>query len=1035
MKKWIKIIGFSFMGLFIAALLFPLLFKNKAKEILKTEVSKVSGIKVDFKDLSISIISSFPDLGLKIDSLSLKDSMKEVLFDAKEVAFDFDLIKLIRSGFKSFELNKLSLDQPTVNILYSKSGASNLDGLTKTDSTAATRTQSPLTIKIEQTRIKNGTFRYRDSSAETYVYLTNLNHDGGVRYDLNDLTILQTSTFDSLNFLSGSTKYLADVQGKMDGTMVYHLDSNKLDLIENAILLNLLKADIEGSLTFNELNTELNLHLKTPKNDLTQLVSLIPGAYQHHFDQLTTQGSFLLDSKIAGQYNSNGRRPSVDLSMHIKDGQVKYSHLPYPIDHIALDYTFKTLDTTFTAYELKVPKYHFQVLDDAVEGHLEVRSNQKNIVINGKSEGRVDLHSLELALPIDSLKMTGHLNFDATYAFDNEHILKNKLDKVTLDGRLQGDKIFVHLLPYKPFRAGKITATLNPVKSIFQLDSVYYGRTDMRGSVEIKNPLALTTAQPSLSQYIVSIQSNLMDIDELSSGASGSTNNSRLSETDFAFQTNILFNAVIQKMLYKDYEIGHVTGSGKYLKDTLTLSSLSMLLNQSEITTQGQLNDPYRWSNDAGTLSGNIHLQSKLFEVDPWMSNDAGNGTISDSLFIKNLPPSTNLIVSAKLDQAKYDGWVLKGVNFAGVLKDQVLEIQEGKSSLFGGEINLSGVYSEHDLSPDFNLKLDLAKLRIEDMFKTSKVFAQIAPVAAFLEGLFSSSLIMQGGLNKDMEPIWSEFDAAGVLETVNGLFSKFKPLEEISKKIQLPILNFFKWEKSKNWFEIENGKITIKPFTIKQDDILLTISGSQQIDQLMDYNVVMSIPRKTFDKYKVGLSTNATLDWLRNQAASKGLNITALDTIFVSFNLQGTFSQPSYTLNLAENPAGKSLAQQIQEDITTSIKQKTDSIKDAAEAKMQSTKDSIIDLIKGEVSQRKEQLDSLTKVVEDSLKKMAEKQTKILLDSIIKKETTKVLDSAIQTQLDTLLSKKAKEEIEIINEKLKNWNPFKKKPTKENQQ
>jgi hypothetical protein len=87
MKKWIKIIGFSFMGLFIAALLFPLLFKNKAKEILKTEVSKVSGIKVDFKDLSISIISSFPDLGLKIDSLSLKDSMKEVLFDAKEVAF------------------------------------------------------------------------------------------------------------------------------------------------------------------------------------------------------------------------------------------------------------------------------------------------------------------------------------------------------------------------------------------------------------------------------------------------------------------------------------------------------------------------------------------------------------------------------------------------------------------------------------------------------------------------------------------------------------------------------------------------------------------------------------------------------------------------------------------------------------------------------------------------------------------------------------------------------------------------------------
>ena len=50
-------------------------------------------------------------------------------------------------------------------------------------------------------------------------------------------------------------------------------------------------------------------------------------------------------------------------------------------------------------------------------------------------------------------------------------------------------------------------------------------------------------------------------------------------------------------------------------------------------------------------------------------------------------------------------------------------------------------------------------------------------------------------------------------------IFRNAPEISNMSKKIQLPILNFFKWEKSKNWFEIENGKISLIKWLIDTND------------------------------------------------------------------------------------------------------------------------------------------------------------------------------------------------------------------------
>ena len=42
-----------------------------------------------------------------------------------------------------------------------------------------------------------------------------------------------------------------------------------------------------------------------------------------------------------------------------------------------------------------------------------------------------------------------------------------------------------------------------------------------------------------------------------------------------------------------------------------------------------------------------------------------------------------------------------------------------------------------------------------------------------------------------------------------------------------------------------ENGKVNVKPFTLKYNDIDITIGGSHGFDKSMDYEVTFNVPGK----------------------------------------------------------------------------------------------------------------------------------------------------------------------------------------------
>lgn len=68
--------------------------------------------------------------------------------------------------------------------------------------------------------------------------------------------------------------------------------------------------------------------------------------------------------------------------------------------------------------------------------------------------------------------------------------------------------------------------------------------------------------------------------------------------------------------------------------------------------------------------------------------------------------------------------------------------------------------------------------------------------------------------------------------------------MNAIASKLNIKYLNKFELANTKNWFEVKNGTITVKPFNAQGRDIAMQIGGSHSLTNEMAYSMTKT-PRK----------------------------------------------------------------------------------------------------------------------------------------------------------------------------------------------
>ena len=1025
MRKKLMWVGIFLLSILIVIPVIISFNKNKVKSLIVNELNTNINGQVSVGDLDISIIKSFPYLGLEIQNVMIADPTSDTILNIDKFNLRLNLKKLIFSKLHNLEINQLILDKPRLFLKVDSSGTFNFSKIYKQKSHPEQNSYT-LNLKLEKVLIKNGTFSHVDFSSDPFsVYLENINTKAFGKVNSNNLKLEFNNAFDQFTYISENITYLKQVKGTWEGDLIYMFDSGDWLINNIKIGLNTLKTKVNGDIQSGKGILKFDLDVHIPENTISDLISIIPGVMANQFDKLTATGKFSLVGSVKGMMDSIGHKPLITFKTILTNGNIKYNHLPYSLSSINLDLSFRSLDSFATRFQFN-PSCSALLNNEPLSLNAVITYDNGNISnAKGIVKTHLQLEDIGKMVPINTILLGGIANVDLNFDFNESQVRQKQFDQMKLDGNLEGKHILVKLPGYPELNIEKIIANFSSTSVGINIENGKYGNSDLAGDADISNPIAFVTDHLHLTKVSLVSSSELLDINEITNwGCDTCLGSSQMSE--FIPKLQILCNSKIRKIKYHDFNIENSDLSGSFIRDTLSIKQGTTSINGSKLRISGSLFNPYQWSFDKHKLNGKLKIESDLFDITPYL--DTSTITSVSSTYEKMMPANTDLIIDFRSSSALYNQFRLSNLKINTTITNQNLNLESCNASFAGGNINLTGVFSETNMFPTFDLKLDLNQMKVDEALKNSRSFVKIAPIAAFFGGLFSTSSILQGSLDGNKNPVWSNFDAAGVLEVINGRLANFKPLEELSKKIQIPILKSINWEKSKNWFIIEKGMVKINPFIIPNKDIFIQLKGNHFIEQNIDYILTTGIPKKIFDQYKVNPYLNPDMTWMREELKAKGIPLQNIDTFYFETSIKGKLLNPITVTKWVSKPGGKTYSEQVKEDIEKALREKADSILQSIESKVENKKDSLLDQLKNTVNIKKDQLDSLKNVIQDSIKKMAEARTKEIMDSVIRKETTKVLDSTLQSKIDTLFTKNTKEEIEKINEKLKNWNPLKKK-------
>ena len=425
--------------------------------------------------------------------------------------------------------------------------------------------------------------------------------------------------------------------------------------------------------------------------------------------------------------------------------------------------------------------------------------------------------------------------------------------------------------------------------------------------------------------------------------------------------TNFDMNAVKTNQYQNIKNAGTMRLSGfKYVDDkgkALNISTAAIAFNPSRVNLQefkattgktdlsvtGILDNFYGFLFNKQELKGNFNLKSNQFSVADFLTTeppktDGKNAAKKDAI---KIPAFLNCAITAAANTVLYDNLILKNASGKILVNDQKVTLQNVKTSIFDGFITMNGSVSTKAAIPVFDMSLGLNKVDIAQTFTQLEMLKKIAPIAGIINGKLNSTINLSGKLDaKEMTPdlksITGDLLGQMLSTTVNAKSSTV--INALSSNLKFLDMSKINLNDLKAVLTFENGRVNVKPFAVKYQDIKINIGGSHGFDQTMAYNVKLDVPAKY-----LGTEANALLAKLSPADAAK------LQNIPINAVLTGNFNSPTITTDMktAVTALATQLVQQQKEKL---IKQGTSALgnllgsnkKDTTKTKADQQKDDI---------------------------------------------------------------------------------------------
>lgn len=538
MKKTLKITGIVLLLLILAAILIPVLFKDKITAMVKTEINNSLTAKVDFADVDLSLFRHFPKLAVALDSLRVTGTGEfegDTLASAKRIDLALDLLSLFGS---EMTIHSVTVDHPRVHAIILANGHPNWN-ITKPDTATAqpgtAAASKPFKMALQKYSINDGYISYRDDAGNMRCEIGGLNHSGKGDFT-SDLFTLETSTQTaSLSFTYGGVPYLIQTHAKVDANFQVDNKTAKYSFKVDDMSLNDLRLHTEGFFQLvNDSTYDMDIAFNGPSLDFKSILSLIPAIYKQDFGAIRTSGTASLAGFVKGRYDSR-HIPAYHVDLEVKDGSFQYPDLPKPLKNIAFSLKADNPDGVSDHTVVDIPKAHLEMDGAPFDFRLLLKTPVSDMYIDAAAKGRLDLGRITQYVKLDNgTKLQGILDADISAKGNFSAIEKKQLDKFNAAGAfaLTGFSYASPAYP-TPVTLDNLHLTFNPKNVTLDALKGSYGKTHYNANGSLDNLLPYMLKNQTLEGSLT-VQADQVNLDELMGSMPKSADSSKSSTANGA---------------------------------------------------------------------------------------------------------------------------------------------------------------------------------------------------------------------------------------------------------------------------------------------------------------------------------------------------------------------------------------------------------------------------------------------------------------------------------------------------------------------
>jgi vacuolar-type H+-ATPase subunit H len=471
----------------------------------------------------------------------------------------------------------------------------------------------------------------------------------------------------------------------------------------------------------------------------------------------------------------------------------------------------------------------------------------------------------------------------------------------------------------------------NPVKSRF---FVRTPMSDPNIDVAFSGKLDLPSLSQALPLEPEETLAGLLEFDAQFAGKMSDIENARynnVSAGGFMAINDLVYNSSAIELPFEIHR-ARMSFSPAYLD----LTDTDLTIGRSKMQASGRIENYLAYYLGEGYLMGTLSLNSELLDVNELMAALPADETPEESdepMQIPDLPERIDFTFKAKAGKIYYENFELNNAIATITYKDQVVHFNPLTADMLAGKVNMKGKFDATEKTSAFiDMDFQITRFDIPQAYQSIGMLSQVAPVADKTSGTFSTGFKLRGRLDQELNPLYETLQGSGTLRTSQLRIDSVTVMEQLAALLGNNEYSRLVTDGIDFAFEILNGIVLQKPFTVNYGGTSTTMGGTIGFDQNINYDLVFQIPYE-----KLGSGANQAINKLVEGAAQKGLTITPGSNLNVNAKLTGLVTSPKIELDY------KAAASNIRSDLEDAARKELEKQKEEALKKVSQEAEKIL--------------------------------------------------------------------------------------------